>query len=151
MDEQLRSKFQEHMRSTVRWISLLLVIATAFFAAALLSYLDIIFKISNLGFVAAVLLEIGAIIGVLVVFIPYFLDYRLMRSRSYLVLTVVVSRFDFYWSGTEPAEEIWFPVFEDIHSGKTLKIKVDEKVEVGEKYAMAYLPRTKIYVLKKIK
>ena len=47
-------------------------------------------------------------------------------------------------------ERIWFPVFEDIVSGKTLKINVDEKVEVGDRYSIVCLPKTKITVLKKV-
>ena len=121
----------------------------------LLTYFDIINIVKmtdeNKSFLLmfSILLTIGTIGVVFATMLPYFLDYKSIKKQSYIIRTVVVSRFDFYESGYEPIEKLWFPVFEDIHSGKVLKIEVDEKVEVGDQYSIVYLPRTKIAVIKK--
>ena len=157
MNRLLYSKFKESLRLSLRWVVLLTLIATAFFVFSLLTYLDVITvfeqteKDASIQFVLALIFEMGAISGAFVVLVPYFRDYKLIKNETYIILNAVVSRFDFYLNGYEPIEKVWFPVFEDVNSGKTLKIKVDEKVEIGEGYSIAYLPRTKISVIKKSK
>ena len=153
----LYSKFKESLMLSLRWIILLTLIATAFFVFTLLTYFDVITmfeqtdKDVSIQFVFALIFEIGAFSGAFAILIPYFRDYKLIKNETYIILNAVVSRFDCYLSGYEPTEKVWFAVFEDVNSGKTLKLQVDEKVEVGEEYSIAYLPRTKISVIKKSK
>lgn len=152
MNEQLYNKLKQSAISAVRWGLLVILIATFFLVLSLLTHFNVISifqnkDISQLLF--SLILEFITIIATLVVLIPYYLDYKLIKNDTYIRINAVVSRFDFYWSGCEPAEQIWFPVFEDMNTGKTLKMEVDEKVEVGDHYLIAFLPRTKIYVLKK--
>ena len=106
-------------------------------------------KNASLQLGISLFLEIASIIGALVILMQFFLDYKLIRSETYTIISAVVSRFDFYWSGYEPMERIWFPVFVDVSSGKTIKIEIDEKVEVGDRYNIVFLPRTKIIAFKK--
>ena len=156
MTNLLYSKFKASVNSSLRWIILLMLFATFFLAFSILTYFDVITvfekvnKDVSLQLYFACICEIGVIVGALVVLIPYIHDYKLIKSETYITINAIVSRFDFYWSGYEPMERIWFPVFEDINSGKTLKISVDEKVEVGDRYSIVCLPKTKITVLKKV-
>ena len=157
MEELLCSKLKERAMSTLLAMILFFLIAIFLSTSILLTCFDVIniVKITdeNKSFLIflSIVLPIGAIGVMLAVMMPYFLDYKSIKNKSYITQTVVVSRFDFYWSGYEPMERIWFPVFVDIHSGKTLKIAVEEKVEAGEQYSIVYLPRTKISILKKSK
>ena len=155
MTDLLYRKFKESVRSSLRWILLLILFSTSFLALSLLVYFDVITAFENVSKNASLqlgislLLEIASIIGALVILMQFFLDYKLIRSETYTIISAVVSRFDFYWSGYEPMERIWFPVFVDVSSGKTIKIEIDEKVEVGDRYNIVFLPRTKIIALKK--
>jgi hypothetical protein len=155
MTNLLYSKFRESIRSSLRWILLIILFLTAFLVFSLLAYFDVITVFENvnknasLQLVISLLLEAVSIIGALVILMQYFLDYKLIQSETYTMISAEVSRFDFYWSGYEPMERIWFPVFVDVSSGKTIKIEIDEKVEVGDRYNIVFLPRTKIIALKK--
>ena len=155
MTDLLYRKFKESIRSSLRWILLLILFSTSFLALSLLVYFDVITAFENVSKNASLqlgislLLEIASIIGALVILMQFFLDYKLIRSETYTIISAVVSRFDFYWSGYEPMERIWFPVFVDVSSGKTIKIEIDEKVEVGDRYNIVFLPRTKIIAFKK--
>lgn len=155
MTDLLYRKFKESVRSSLRWILLLILFFTVFLVFSLLAYFNVITVFENvnknasLQLVISLLLEAVSIIGALVILMQYFLDYKLIQSETYTIISAVVSRFDFYWSGYEPMERIWFPVFVDVSSGKTIKIEIDEKVEVGDRYNIVFLPRTKIIVLKK--
>lgn len=157
MTDLLYRKFKESVRSSLWWILLLILFPTVFLALSLLAYFDVITVFENvsknasLQLVIAVLLEIASIIGAFVILMRYFLDYKLIQSETYTMISAEVSRFDFYWSGYEPMERIWFPVFVDVNSGKTIKLEIDEKVEVGDRYNIVFLPRTKIIALKKSK
>ena len=157
MTDLLYRKFKESVRSSLRWILLLILFFTVFLVFSLLVYFDVITVFENvnknvsLQLVISLLLEAVSIIGALVILMQYFLDYKLIQSETYTIISAVVSRFDFYWSGYEPMERIWFPVFVDVSSGKTIKIEIDEKVEVGDRYNIVFLPRTKIIALKKSK
>lgn len=156
MTDLLYSKFKESISLSLRWTILIILIATCFLAFSLLAYFDVMTVFENatinisLQLVVALIFETGAIIGTCVVLIPYLIDYKLIKSETYITINAIVSRFDFYWSGYEPMERIWFPVFVDINSGKTLQISVDEEVEVGDRYSVVCLPKTKITVFKKI-
>ena len=155
MTDLLYRKFKESVRSSLRWILLLILFSTSFLALSLLVYFDVITAFENVSKNASLqlgislFLEIASIIGALVILMQFFLDYKLIRSETYTIISAVVSRFDFYWSGYEPMERIWFPVFVDVSSGKTIKIEIDEKVEVGDRYNIVFLPRTKIIAFKK--
>ena len=155
MTDLLYCKFKESVRSSLRWILLLILFSTSFLALSLLVYFDVITAFENVSKNASLqlgislFLEIASIIGAFVILMRYFLDYKLIRSETYTIISAVVSRFDFYWSGYEPMERIWFPVFVDVSSGKTIKIEIDEKVEVGDRYNIVFLPRTKIIAFKK--
>ena len=155
MTDLLYRKFKESVRSSLRWILLLMLSFTVFLVLSLLAYFDVItaFEIvgknASLQLGISLLLEIASIIGAFVILMRYFLDYKLIQSETYTMISAEVSRFDFYWSGYEPMERIWFPVFVDVSSGKTIKIEIDEKVEVGDRYNIVFLPRTKIIALKK--
>lgn len=157
MTDLLYRKFKERFRSSFRWILLLILFSTVFLALSLLAYFDVITVFENISknaslqLVIAALLEIASIIGAFVILMRYFLDYKLIQSETYTMISAEVSRFDFYWSGYEPMERIWFPVFVDVSSGKTIKLEIDEKVEVGDRYNIVFLPRTKIIALKKSK
>ena len=157
MTDLLYRKFKESVRSSLWWILLLILFPTVFLALSLLAYFDVITVFENvsknasLQLVIAVLLEIASIIGAFAILMRYFLDYKLIQSETYTMISAEVSRFDFYWSGYEPMERIWFPVFVDVSSGKTIKLEIDEKVEVGDRYNIVFLPRTKIIALKKSK
>ena len=156
MTNLLYSKFRESIRSSLRWILLIILFLTVFLVFSLLAYFDVItaFEIvgknASLQLGISLLLEIASIIGAFVILMRYFLDYKLIQSETYTMISAEVSRFDFYWSGYEPMEKIWFPVFVDVNSEKTLKLEIDEKVEVGDRYDIVCLPRTKIMVLKKV-
>ena len=76
------------------------------------------------------------------------MDYKSIKNKSYITLNVIVSHFDFYETYYEPIEKNYYPVFKDIDSKKLLNLVIDEKVNIGEKYSVAYLPKTKIAVLK---
>ncbi len=156
MTDLLYRKFKESVRSSLRWILLLILFSTGFLVLSLLAYFDVITVFENvskksLQLVISSLLEIASIIGAFVILMRYFLDYKLIQSETYTMISAVVSRFDFYWSGYEPMERIWFPVFVDVSSGKSIKIEIDEKVEVGDRYDIVVLPRTKIIAFKKSK
>lgn len=157
MTNLLYSKFRESIRSSLRWILLIILFLTVFFAFSLLVYFDVITAFENVSKNASLqlgislLLEIASIIGAFVILMQYFLDYKLIQNETYTMISAEVSRFDFYWSGYEPMERIWFPVFVDVSSGKTIKLEIDEKVEVGDRYNIVFLPRTKIIALKKSK
>ena len=157
MTDLLYRKFKESVRSSLRWILLIILFFTAFLVFSLLVYFDVITAFENVSKNASLqlgislLLEIASIIGAFVILMQYFLDYKLMQSETYTMISAEVSRFDFYWSGYEPMERIWFPVFVDVNSGKTLKLEIDEKVKVGDRYNIIFLPRTKIIALKKSK
>ena len=157
MTDLLYRKFKESVRSSLRWILLLMLFSTVFLALSLLAYFDVITVFENISknaslqLVIAALLEIASIIGAFVILMRYFLDYKLIQSETYTMISAEVSRFDFYWSGYEPMERIWFPVFVDVSSGKTIKLEIDEKVEVGDRYNIVFLPRTKIIAHKKSK
>ena len=157
MTNLLYSKFRESIRSSLRWILLIILFLTVFLVFSLLVYFDVITAFENVSKNASLqlgislLLEIASIIGAFVILMQYFLDYKLIQSETYTMISAEVSRFDFYWSGYEPMEKIWFPVFVDVNSEKTLKLEIDEKVEVGDRYDIVCLPRTKIIALKKSK
>ena len=157
MTDLLYRKFKESVRSSLRWILLLMLSFTVFLVLLLLAYFDVItaFEIvgknASLQLGISLLLEIASIIGAFVILMRYFLDYKLIQSETYTMISAEVSRFDFYWSGDEPMERIWFPVFVDVSSGKTIMLEIDEKVEVGDRYNIVFLPRTKIIALKKSK
>ncbi len=157
MTDLLYRKFKESIRSSLRWILLIILFLTAFLVFSLLVYFDVITAFENVSKNASLqlgislLLEIASIIGAFVILMQYFLDYKLIQSETYTMISAEVSRFDFYWSGYEPMERIWFPVFVDVSSGKTIKLEIDEKVEVGDRYNIVFLPRTKIIALKKSK
>ena len=157
MTDLLYCKFKERFHSSLRWILLLTLFFTAFLALSLLAYFDVITVFEKAGensllqLVIASLLELASIIAALVILMQYYLDYKLIQSETYMMISAEVSRFDFYWSGYEPMEKIWFPVFVDVSSGKTIKLEIDEKVEVGDRYNIVFLPRTKIIALKKSK
>ena len=104
-------------------------------------------KDRSLQLIFAGVLEVGTIVGAFVVLIPYIHDYKLIKKESYITICAIVSRFDFYWSGYDPMERIWFPVFEDINTGKTLEISVVDTVEVGDRYNIVCLPKTKILLI----
>ena len=156
MTNLLYSKFRESIRSSLRWILLIILFLTAFLVFSLLVYFDVITAFENVSKNASLqlgislLLEIASIIGAFVILMQYFLDYKLIQSETYTIISAEVSRFDFYWSGYEPMERIWFPVFVDVSSGKTIKLEIDEKVEVGDRYNIVILPRTKIMALQKV-
>ena len=130
--------------------------ATLFLAFSLLVYFDGIAAFAStdesasLLLITALILELGAVIGAFAVLTPYLLDNKLIKNETYPTVIAVVSRFDFYWSGYEPMEQIWFPVFVDDRSKKALKITVDEKVEVGDRFLLASLPKTRITVIRKM-
>ncbi|MBE6628085.1 MAG: hypothetical protein E7629_04075 [Ruminococcaceae bacterium] len=155
MEKQLYSKFKEKAKVSLCLTVSLIFIATLFLTFSLLAYFNVIVLFGNSGkdmewtLILALMIELVAIVTVLEILIPYFLDYRSIKNGTYPTYNVVVSRFDFYESGSDSIEKIWFPVFEDVNSGKTLKMETDEKVEIGERYTILYLPRTKIKVLKK--
>lgn len=155
MTNLLYRKFKESVRSSLRWILFLILFFTVFLVFSLLAYFDVITVFENvnknasLQLVISLLLEAVSIIGALAILMQYFLDYKLIQSETYTIISAVVSRFDFYWSGYEPMERIWFPVFMDVNSGETLKLEIDEKVKVGDRYNIVCLPRTKIIALKK--
>ncbi len=157
MTDLLYRKFKESVRSSLRWILLLILFSTGFLVLSLLAYFDVITVFENvskntsLQLGISLLLEIASIIGAFVFLMRYFLDYKLIQSETYTMISAEVSRFDFYWSGYEPMERIWFPVFVDVSSGKTIKLEIDEKVEVGDRYDIVFLPRTKIIAFKKSK
>ena len=155
MTNLLYSKFRESIRSSLRWILLIILFLTVFLVFSLLVYFNVITVFENankntsLQLALSLILETVSIIGAFVILAQYFLDYKLIQNETYTIISAVVSRFDFYWSGYEPMERIWFPVFMDVNSGKTIKIEIDEKVEVGDRYNIVCLPRTKIIALKK--
>lgn len=156
MTDLLYSKFRESIRSSLRWILLIILFLTVFLVFSLLVYFNAITVFENankntsLQLALSLILETVSIIGAFVILVQYFLDYKLIQNETYTIISAVVSRFDFYWSGYEPMEKIWFPVFVDVNSEKTLKLEIDEKVEVGDRYDIVCLPRTKIMVLKKV-
>lgn len=156
MTNLLYSKFRESIRSSLRWILLIILFLTVFLVFSLLVYFNVITVFENankntsLQLALSLILETVSIIGAFVILVQYFLDYKLIQSETYTIISAVVSRFDFYWSGYEPMERIWFPVFVDVSSGKTIKLEIDEKVEVGDRYNIVILPRTKIMALQKV-
>ena len=155
MEDQLFNKLKKEAASTMHTMLLLIFIMCFLLIAVLLSYFDVIHIVElnpgnkRLLLIFTIVLSAGSLVGAVITMVPFYLDYRMVRNKAYEVQTVTVSRFDFYWSGYEPLERIWFPVFEDVNSGKILKIEVDEKVEVGEIFSIVHLHRTKITVLKK--
>ena len=157
MTNLLYSKFRESIRSSLRWILLIILFLTVFLVFSLLVYFNVITVFENvnkntsLQLALSLILETVSIIGAFVILVQYFLDYKLIQSETYTMISAEVSRFDFYWSGDEPMERIWFPVFVDVSSGKTIMLEIDEKVEVGDRYNIVFLPRTKIIALKKSK
>ena len=156
MTNLLYSKFRESIRSSLRWILLIILFLTVFLVFSLLVYFNVITVFENankntsLQLALSLILETVSIIGAFVILVQYFLDYKLIQSETYTIISAEVSRFDFYWSGYEPMERIWFPVFVDVSSGKTIKLEIDEKVEVGDRYNIVILPRTKIMALQKV-
>ena len=157
MEQELYSKFRKRAIRSLRWVLSGVILATLFLTFSIFAYFDVIHVLEqgrinvSLQMVFALILELAAITAFLIVLIPYALDYRLIQNGTYVTVNAIVARFDFYWSGYEPTELLSAPVLEDEDSGERLKIEVDEKVEVGERYSVAYLPRTKISVLKKQK
>ena len=154
MEDLLLKRLKKHAISKLEAMSLLILIAVIFLVSTLLTYYDVIHiaktpEKDGLNLLIFSLIFLVLAIGIAVgTMIPYFLDYKSIKNKSYVTLTAVVSRFDFKWSGYEPMERIWFPVFVDINSGKSFTLEVDEKVEAGKQYSIVYLPRTKIPVLK---
>ena len=157
MTDLLRDKFKKATRSTLFWTILFILASAIFLILSLLTYFDLLVisentsKNPSLQLAIAFIIHAASIITFFAVSIRHLLDYKLIKHETYPTVNVIVSRFDFYWSGYEPMERIWFPVFVDANSGERVKISVDEKVEVGDRYRVAYLPRTKITVLTKIK
>ena len=154
MENLLLTKLKERAMSKLQAMSLLILIAMFLLVSTLLTYYDVINivemtdKNESWLLVFTSIFLVGSIGVTLANMIPYFLDYKSVKAKSYVVLTAVVSRFDFYESGYEPIERHWFPVFEDVDSGKALTLEINEKVEIGEQYFIVYLPRTKIAVIK---
>jgi len=154
MEDLLLKRLKKHAISKLEVMSLLILIAVFLFVSTLLTYYDVIHIVEKndkdeLNLLIFSLIFLVLAIGITVAtMVPYFLDYKSIKNKSYITLTAVVSRFDFKWSGYEPMERIWFPVLVDINSGNSFTLEIDEKVEVGKQYLIVYLPRTKITVLK---
>lgn len=159
MTNLLHAKFKRATRSTLCWMILFVLASTIFLILSLLTYFDLLVipketsQNPSLQLAIAFIIHVASIIAFFAVSIRYLLDYKLIKRKTYPTVNVIVSRFDFYWSGYEPMERILFPVFVDADSGERVKIFVDEdeKMEVGDRYRVAYLPRTKITILTKIK
>ena len=121
MTNLLYSKFRESIRSSLRWILLIILFLTVFLVFSLLVYFNVITVFENankntsLQLALSLILETVSIIGAFVILVQYFLDYKLIQSETYTIISAVVSRFDFCWSGYEPMEKIWFPVFVDVN------------------------------------
>lgn len=145
MQELLYSKIKEEAKSTLRAIVLLISIVVIVLIFLLLNIESEIFSR-----IIAVGLPVGALIVPLIILLPFYLDYKTIKNRTYRAQTVVVTRFDFSWSGYEPQERIWFPILEDIDTGEILKAEIDDQVEVGDRYVIICLPKTKIKIIKKI-
>ena len=154
MTDLLYAKFKKSIRASLRWMILLILSSTFFLIFSLLTYFDLLFinvsKNTSLQLTFALIIQAASMISIIVFLIQYLLDYKLIKHETYPIVNVVVSRFDFCWSGYEPMERIWFPVFAKSDTGERIKISVDETVKVGDQYNVAYLPRTKITVLKKV-
>ena len=154
MEELLYRKLKDKAKSILGAISVVLLIVILLTVTMLLEYFSIINVAETINedksdyLLIAIIMPIVSIVVSLIIMIPYFMDYKSIKNKSYITLNVIVSHFDFYETGYEPIEKIWFPVFKDADSEKILTLTIDEKVNIGEKYTVIYLPKTKIAVLK---
>ena len=154
MEELLYRKLKDKAKSILGAISFVLLIVILLTVNMLLEYFSIINVAETINedksdyLLIAIIMPIVSIVVSLIIMIPYFMDYKSIKNKSYITLNVIVSHFDFYETGYEPIEKIWFPVFKDTDSEKILPLTIDEKVNIGEKYTVIYLPKTKIAVLK---
>jgi heme/copper-type cytochrome/quinol oxidase subunit 2 len=154
MEELLYRKLKDKAKSILGAISFVLLIVILLTVNMLLEYFSIINVAETINedksdyLLIAIIMPIVSIVVSLIIMIPYFMDYKSIKNKSYITLNVIVSRFDFYETYYEPIEKNYYPVFKDIDSKKLLNLVIDEKVNIGEKYSVAYLPKTKIAVLK---
>ena len=154
MEELLYSKLKKKFKSTIGAISFVLLIVILLTVNMLLEYFSIINVAETINedksdyLLIAIIMPIVSIVVSLIIMIPYFMDYKSIKNKSYITLNVIVSHFDFYETYYEPIEKNYYPVFKDIDSKKLLNLVIDEKVNIGEKYTVIYLPKTKIAVLK---
>ena len=155
MDKLLYNKLKERAISTLYAMVFLISIATLVFVATLLTNFDIITivnmneKNKSLLLIFTSVFAAGAIICGFIVMMPYFIDYKSIKNKSYIIQNTIVSRFDFHDSGYEPLETHCIPIFEDLKTGKEMTFEIDQEVEIGEQYTIAYLPRTKIAIAQK--
>jgi heme/copper-type cytochrome/quinol oxidase subunit 2 len=154
MEELLYRKLKDKAKSILGAISFVLLIVILLTVSMLLEYFSIINVAETINedksdyLLIAIIMPIVSIVVSLIIMIPYFMDYKSIKNKSYITLNVIVSHFDFYETYYEPIEKNYYPVFKDIDSKKLLNLVIDEKVNIGEKYSVAYLPKTKIAVLK---
>jgi heme/copper-type cytochrome/quinol oxidase subunit 2 len=154
MEELLYRKLKDKAKSILGAISFVLLIVILLTVSMLLEYFSIINAAETINedksdyLLIAIIMPIVSIVVSLIIMIPYFMDYKSIKNKSYITLNVIVSHFDFYETYYEPIEKNYYPVFKDIDSKKLLNLVIDEKVNIGEKYSVAYLPKTKIAVLK---
>ena len=154
MEELLYRKLKDKAKSILGAISFVLLIVILLTVNMLLEYFSIINVAETINedksdyLLIAIIMPIVSIVVSLIIMIPYFMDYKSIKNKSYITLNVIVSHFDFYETYYEPIEKNYYPVFKDIDSKKLLNLVIDEKVNIGEKYTVIYLPKTKIAVLK---
>jgi heme/copper-type cytochrome/quinol oxidase subunit 2 len=154
MEELLYRKLKDKAKSILGAISFVLLIVILLTVSMLLEYFSIINVAETINedksdyLLIAIIMPIVSIVVSLIIMIPYFMDYKSIKNKSYITLNVIVSHFDFYETYYEPIEKNYYPVFKDIDSKKLLNLVIDEKVNIGEKYSVAHLPKTKIAVLK---
>lgn len=154
MEELLYRKLKDKAKSILGAISFVLLIVILLTVNMLLEYFSIINVAETINedksdyLLIAIIMPIVSIVISLIIMIPYFMDYKSIKNKSYITLNVIVSHFDFYETYYEPIEKNYYPVFKDIDSKKLLNLVIDEKVNIGEKYTVIYLPKTKIAVLK---
>ena len=152
MQERLRKKFKSSFVTALRWILLALAITTLFLTVSLLSWADVVpdfvktEKNEQMQLIVAAVLEIGAIGSGISVLMLYYFDYKQIRNGVCPITEVTVLRFEFYSGGDEATESYWYPVLENVSSGEILKLKLDEKVEIGQHLLLAILPRTRVFV-----
>ena len=154
MEELLYRKLKDKAKSILGAISFVLLIVILLTVNMLLEYFNIINITETTNedksdyLLIAIIMPIVSIVVSLIIMIPYFMDYKSIKNKSYITLDVIVSHFDFNETYYEPIEKNYYPVFKDIDSKKLLNLVIDEKVNIGEKYTVIYLPKTKIAVLK---
>lgn len=154
MEELLYKKLKDKAKSILCAISFVLLIVILLTVNMLLEYFSIINVAETINedksnyLLIAIIMPIVSIVVSLIIMIPYFMDYKSIKNKSYITLNVIVSHFNFYETYYEPIEKNYYPVFKDIDSKKLLTLTIDEKVNIGEKYTVIYLPKTKISVLK---